>query len=293
MTDDGSPAAGFDRRVGFVGLGNIGQPMALALVEGGFDVTVLDVREDATRPCAQAGARVASSPREVAEDCDVVAIAVVDDAQVESVVAGGDGLLATARAGSLVVLHSTLLPATVLSLSEQAAAAGVALVDAPVSGGDTAAREGALTVMVGGDEADVERCRPLFDTIGEHTLVMGPVGAGAATKLAQQLMIYCNQLAALEAMRLATAHGIDEDQLARLARLSTADSWVIRNWGFFDRLMREHPQAGSDDLYRFFSKDLFDVVVTAREDGLSLPLAGVASQLVTPAFKERARQLGI
>lgn len=293
MTDDGAGAAGFEGGVGFVGLGNIGQPMALALVEAGFDLTVLDVREEATRPCAQAGARVAWSPRELAESCEVVAVAVVDDAQAESVVAGEDGLLAATRPGGLVVLHSTLLPATVLSLSQRAAAAGVAVVDAPVSGGDAAAREGALTVMVGGDEADVERCRPLFDVIGGHTLVMGPVGAGAATKLAQQLMIYCNQLAALEAMRLAGAHGIDEEQLARLARLSTADSWVIRNWGFFDRLMREHPQAGSDELYRFFSKDLFDVVVTAREDGLSLPLAGLASQLVRPAFQERARWLGI
>ncbi|MDP8977182.1 MAG: NAD(P)-dependent oxidoreductase [Actinomycetota bacterium] len=293
MTDDGAGAAGFEGRVGFVGLGNIGQPMALALVEAGFEVTVLDVREEATRPCAEAGARVASSPREVAESCELVAVAVVDDAQVESVVAGEDGVLAAARPGGLVVLHSTLLPATVLSLSQRCAGAGVGVVDAPVSGGDAAAREGALTVMVGGDEADIERCRPLFDAIGEHTLVMGPVGAGAATKLAQQLMIYCNQLAALEAMRLAGAHGIDEERLARLAQLSTADSWVIRNWGFFDRLMREHPQAGSDELYRFFSKDLFDVVVTAREDGLSLPLAGVASQLVRPAFQQRARQLGI
>lgn len=279
-----APATG---TAGMIGLGNIGQPMALTLLRSGFSVVVHDVRQEPTEPCREAGARVASWPREVAEKCDVVGVAVVDDAQLREVVLGQDGLLAASRSGLVIVVHSTVLPGTVQDLAERAAEHGCALVDAPVSGGDMGAREGTLTVMVGGNSGDIARCRPYLEAIGRRIDIMGEISAGAATKLALQLMTYCNQLAALEAVRLAAASGIDEAALMDLAGFTTADSWMVRNWGFFDRLMREHRLAGTEEMYRFFGKDLFDVVLAAREANVSVPVAAVAGQSLAGSFKER------
>ncbi|MQA86541.1 MAG: NAD-binding protein [Streptosporangiales bacterium] len=277
--------------VGFIGLGNIGGPMALTLLRSGHQVWVYDVRPEAVGPCVAAGARAAAAPREIAAECDLVGVAVLSDAQVEDVVAGEDGLLDAAGPGKVVVVHSTVLPRTVVDLDERAARAGVGLVDAPVSGGDMAARAGTLTVMAGGRPEDLERCRPYFTAIGERVDLVGGVGSGAAMKLALQLMTYCNQLAVLESTRLAEAYGIEESKLVDLATATTADSWIIRNWGFFDRLMREHRLAGSDEMYQIFGKDLFDVVLAAREAGVSLPVAGLSAQALASSFRSRYESL--
>lgn len=273
--------------VGFIGLGNIGEPMAITLVRAGFDVRVYDVRSEAVDACVAAGAQAAGSPRDVGAACDLVGIAVLNDEQVVETVAGPDGVFAGARPDTVAVVHSTVLPGTIGTLATAAAPGPFSVVDAPVSGGDMGARAGTLTVMAGGAEAAVERCRPYFAAIGERVDVMGEAGAGAAAKLALQLMTYVNQLAALESVRLADAYGISEDRLMDLATTTTADSWIIRNWGFFDRLLREHRHAGSDEVYQNYGKDLFDVMVAARESGVSLPVAGVAAQALRPSFKER------
>lgn len=277
--------------VGFVGLGNIGQPMALTLLKAGYEVWVYDVRPEAVQPCVAAGARAAATPREIASGCDLVGVAVLSDTQVMDVTVGDDGLLAGSEAGPVIVVHSTVLPATVADLDARAADVGAGLVDAPVSGGDMGARAGTLTVMAGGRPEHLERCRSYFAAIGERVDVVGGVGAGAAAKLALQLMTYCNQLAALESVRLADAYGIEEGALVDLATATTGDSWIIRNWGFFDRLMREHRLAGSDEMYQIYGKDLFDVVVAAREAGVSLPVAGVAAQALAPSFRARYESL--
>lgn len=278
-------------KIGFIGLGNIGAPMATTLVRAGFEVHVYDVRAEAVDKCVAAGAHAAASPREIGTVCEVVGIAVLNDAQVTETVTGSDGVLAAARPGTVAVVHSTVLPGTVTALAREAARDGFSVVDAPVSGGDMGARGGTLTVMAGGDQAALERCRPYFAAIGERVDLMGEPGAGAAAKLALQLMTYCNQLAALESVRLAEAHGIEEGRLVDLATATTGDSWIIRNWGFFDRLLREHRSAGSDEVYQNYGKDLFDVIVAARETGVSLPVAGVAAQALRPSFKQRYESL--
>src|SRR5262245_33758101 len=145
-------------RVGFVGLGSIGQPMARRLLVGGLETTVFDLADSAVAALVAAGARGAASPRDVAAAADVIGVCVRDDADVRAVVLGADGLLAGAAPGSVVAIHSTILPRTVREVGAAAAARGVGVVDACVTGGPMGAERGTLTYMVGGDPAHLERC---------------------------------------------------------------------------------------------------------------------------------------
>ena len=146
-------------RVGFIGLGNIGKPMARRLVEGGLDTTVFDVAAEPMAELEAAGARAAASPRALAGRCDVIGLCVRDDADVREVVLGENGLLAGAAKGTVVAVHSTVLPSTVEEVGEHATATGVRVVDACITGGESGAEQGTLTYMVGGTAEDLERCR--------------------------------------------------------------------------------------------------------------------------------------
>ncbi len=220
------------KRVGFIGLGNIGKPMAVNLVRAGFDVTVYDVRTESLRDVGALGAIVVHSSREVAERSDVVSIAVLDDAQVEAVILGqgeDDGLLAALKPGSIIVVHSTVSPQICQSLATRVEQKGVRFLDAPVSGAERGASDGTLTLLVGGSAADIDRCRPLFDVIGDQVFHLGKVGAGQAAKLCNNVMFTINLLIAEEALGLARAAGIDENQMLEIVRASTGNSWVIQN----------------------------------------------------------------
>jgi len=180
---------------------------------------VCDVRPEATDPF-RPGARVAPSPNEVAARCDVVVVAVVDDAQVRSVVTGPDGLLSAGRPGVAVVLLSTVSRDTVVEVAAEADRHGVSLVDCGVSGGPRAAAEGELVCMVGGSPEAVARVRPVLDVLGSLVLHMGPLGAGLSAKLARNLVQYGSWLAAYEAQVLAEAAGIPLPLLAQAIRES-------------------------------------------------------------------------
>jgi 3-hydroxyisobutyrate dehydrogenase len=158
--------------VGFVGLGNIGRPMVQALLNAGWDVAVLDRVPDRADELADAGASVAKSPTDLA-DCEILVLAVPDDAAVESVLEGPDGWLEQSREGRTVIVHSTVLPETAARLSQVCADRGVGLLDAPVSGGADRAEKGDLTIMIGGDADVVERVRPLLDSEGSQVLIVG------------------------------------------------------------------------------------------------------------------------
>jgi 3-hydroxyisobutyrate dehydrogenase-like beta-hydroxyacid dehydrogenase len=278
-------------RVGFVGLGNIGTPIALSLLRGGFAVTVRDVRREAAAECIGAGADFASDNAALA-GCSLIGIAVVNDAQLlDLTLTPGTGLIDSVPVGTTLIIHSTVLPKTVITVAEAGAAQGVRVIDAQISGGDLRAREGDLAVMVGGPLEDFERCQGYFDAMGRRAVHMGALGSGAGAKIAVQMMTFGNWIAAMEAMRLARALGIEESALADLATDATSDSWVIRTWGNYDRLMREHRLAGSPDLYRMFDKDLFNAVALGRELDIELPLTAVGSAALAPAVKERMAAL--
>ena len=202
-------------RVGFVGVGNMGGSMAANALAAGHDVTVCDARPDAIDALAALGARPAATPGEVATDAEVVSIVVMNVAQVEAVTAGSEGIFTTARAGTVVAVHSTVHPRVVHAVAARAPE-GVDVLDAPISGGVQGARAATLCIMVGGDADAFARARPVFDALGNLVLRVGPLGTGLAAKLARNLVGYVTLLGAAEGNALGTAAGIDLDALYRI-----------------------------------------------------------------------------
>jgi 3-hydroxyisobutyrate dehydrogenase len=274
--------------VGFVGLGNIGQPMTRALLRAGFEVAVLDTAPEKAEACVEEGARAVTGPEDLA-DCAVVALAVPDDDAVEKVLCGS-GLLAALASDAIVIVHSTILPATARRLAGVAGERGLGLLDAPVSGGAERALAGELTVMVGGEAAVVERARPALDAVGSDVRHVGPSGAGSAVKLANQLMMLSALAGAHEALDLARAYDVDERVVLEAVATSTGDSWVARNWGFFDDVARAYDEGGTPVRERPWSKDLWDVVAAARAADVAVPVAGVLAQLLAARVEDHARR---
>ena len=204
---------------GVIGLGEIGGGIAGNLMKAGVTLSVCDVREEATAPYRD-GAHVAASPRDLAERCDVVIVAVLNDAQVRAVLEGGDGVFAAARDGSTVVVVSTISTPTVTDLRTAGAAHGVTVIDCGVSGGTQGAADGELVCMVGGTEGEVDRVRPLLDVFSRLVLHMGPPGTGLSAKLARNVVQYGSWLAAQEAQELAEAAGVDLLKLGEAIRVS-------------------------------------------------------------------------
>jgi 3-hydroxyisobutyrate dehydrogenase len=209
-------------RVGYIGLGNMGAPMATRLLEWPGGLTVCDVRPEAVDPLAQAGAAVAATPAQLAEDAAVISVTVLDDAQVREVVDGAQGILRTAAAGTVIAVHSTISDETAVELAARCGELGVEFVDAPVSGGAAAANKGSLAVMVGGADAAFAAVREPFGCWADLVVHAGPVGAGTRMKLARNLLHFVSFTAAAEAQRLAEAAGLDLTDLGKVVRHSDA-----------------------------------------------------------------------
>jgi 3-hydroxyisobutyrate dehydrogenase-like beta-hydroxyacid dehydrogenase len=276
-------------RAGFIGLGNIGKPMAKRLVTGGLATTVFDVAAAAAAELKAAGATAASSPCDVAKASDVVGVCVRDDADVAAVFGGPDGLLAGAHPGLVVAIHSTVLPRTVREHGEAAAAVGVGVVDACVTGGAVGAEQGRLTYMVGGDAAHVERCRPAFETSAERIVHTGPLGSGAGVKLCNNLMTYLGFLAAFEATLLARRTGLSGQALEEVTRANGNMTAQMSAFLMLHRVPAEQrADAGFQDLLRSFTtlaeKDLAVTLAFAREHGVALPATALCQQLMARVY---------
>ena len=205
-------------RAGFIGLGNIGKPLASHLVPAGFATTVYDIAPEPMQELVEAGATQARSPREVAESADVIGICVPADEHVRTLMSGDDGILAGAAAGSVIAIHSTVLPSTVEEIAELARSRDVAVLDACVTGGDQRAAEGVVTYLVGGDEAALEKARPFLDASSEKVIHAGPVGHGARLKLCINVLTYVQFAAANEALNLAMASGLPAEVFEEAGR---------------------------------------------------------------------------
>jgi 3-hydroxyisobutyrate dehydrogenase-like beta-hydroxyacid dehydrogenase len=271
--------------VGFIGLGQIGAPMAGQLVDWPDGLHVFDVREEAMAPFVEQGATAARSVAELGAACDVVSVMVLDDGQVRAVVAE---LLTTARPGTVVAVHSTIRPETAEELVVTAAESQVDLLDVPVSGGFIGAHDGTLAAMVGGDRAAYERAKPVFARWATVTVHMGPAGAGTRTKLARNLMHFIAYTGAGEAQRLAEAAGLDLGKLARVVRHSDT---VTGGAGAIMVRGTTAPMAPDDGFYEIFrhtrtlgEKDLALALELADELGLDLPLARQALRDFGPSL---------
>jgi 3-hydroxyisobutyrate dehydrogenase-like beta-hydroxyacid dehydrogenase len=269
------------KRIGFIGLGNMGKPMAINLARAGFELTVYDVRAEPLAELAELGAHVADSTHEVGERSDIIQTVVVDATQVEEVMLGNgaeEGALAGASEGAILVIHSTVSPLTCHKIAEAASKQGVYVIDAAVSGAEERSMAGTLTLMVGGDATQVEACRPVFETVGENIFHVGELGQGLAAKLCNNLMCLANMQTVEEALRLATAAGIDEQRMIEISSVSSGDSWALRNALAMRDLLQRHPQ-GVEGTRAIGMKDLSLAAKLARELGLDLP--------VTEFFGER------
>lgn len=284
--------------VGFVGLGNIGFPMARNLATAGFALTVFDVTPGPLERLAAEGAHVATSLREVARQCEIIEVCVRDDAQVEDVLLGRDGLVGAARPGTIVAVHSTIRPRTVARLAERAAAGGVHVLDVPITGAARGAEARTLCYMAGGDAALIERCRPVFETSGARIVHTGALGSGMATKLCNNVMMYLGFLAAFEATVLAEGAGLSEEALRSVTE---ANGVMTRPMLYYlDLRKRVLAGTGGDALQEqlekitdLAEKDLAIAIEFGRELGLSLPGAAMCEQLMATVYglKERRRTL--
>jgi 3-hydroxyisobutyrate dehydrogenase-like beta-hydroxyacid dehydrogenase len=207
-----------DVKLGYIGLGNMGAPMAKRLVEWPGGVTVFDVRADAMTPLAELGATLADSVADVAT-ADIICVTVLNDAQVREVV--GE-LAAHVKPGTVVAIHSTISPETAIELANELQPNDIHVVDAPVSGGGAAADKGELAVMVGADREVYERIKPAFKQFASMVIHAGEPGAGTRMKLARNMLTFTGYAAACEAMKLAEAAGIDLAQLGRVVRHTDA-----------------------------------------------------------------------
>ena len=257
------------RRVGFLGLGIMGAPMAGRLVAAGFEVAVWNRTATRAEPLVAAGARRAADPAEAARGAELVISVVTDAPDVEAVLLG-DGAAAGAPGGCLFVDMSTIDPEAARSIGGRLAERGLAFLDAPVTGGDVGARAGTLSIMVGGAEGDLAQARPVFEHLGKRITHCGPLGAGQAMKACNQIMGALNLLGVVEAMHLAEANGVDRLQLVEALSAGAAGSWALEKLG---------PRMAVGDfapgfMIRLMQKDLRIVQDVAARAGL--PLEGTA-----------------
>jgi 3-hydroxyisobutyrate dehydrogenase-like beta-hydroxyacid dehydrogenase len=214
-------------KVGFIGLGNMGNPMALNVLRAGHELTVYDVRREVTRNLEEAGAKWAGSAKEVAAQSEVVLTSLPGPPEVEAVVGGSDGIFAGLGAGRAYIDMSTNSPTTTRRLAAEAEKKGLVLLDAPVTGGVPRARNATLSVFVGGERAHFERFQPLLSKIGSNVFHMGPVGCGNVTKLVNNMMAFINLMGACEGLAIGTKAGVDPQALLDAIKTGSGNSLIL------------------------------------------------------------------
>lgn len=274
------------QKVGFIGLGAMGRPMASNVLKAGYELTVFDVVKTAVEQMAEQGAKTAATPCEVAERCDVVLISLPNAKIVEAVMTGEDGLLAGAHKGQIFIDLSSVTPEHTRRMAKLAESKGVEYMDAPISGGVAGATSGTLTIMVGGSERALAQSQAILQVIGKKIFHAGSVGAGDAVKLVNNLLLGINMAAVAEAMTLGVKAGLDPKVLLEIISVSSGRSYALEAKvpGFILKGNFE-PGFAVDLQY----KDLEMAVQTGKELGMPLLLTNVAQQVYETA---KAKGLG-
>ena len=271
-------------RVGFIGLGNQGKPIAAHLAPAGFETSVYDIDEGPVQELVAGGAKAAANPRALGANADVVGICVPEDAHVLAVALGEDGLVAGMGEGGVILIHSTVLPETALQVAEAAGAKGVAVMDACVTGGAARAANRQITYLVGGPEAALERARPYLEATSEVPIIhAGELGNGAKLKLCINLITYIQWAAAYESMHLAKAIGLPQEVLEAAGRANGQITDLMIAYLAAHKAPAEAKQSeGFQSLMRghmnIAEKDLAWVLQLARKAGVSLPVGSLVSQ---------------
>ncbi|MGE3819332.1 MAG: NAD(P)-dependent oxidoreductase [Isosphaeraceae bacterium] len=272
-------------RIGWIGTGVMGVSMCGHLMAAGYETTVFNRTASRTKPLADRGAKVAGSPKEVAQASDVIFSIVGYPADVRDVTLGADGSLAGARPGAVLVDMTTSEPALAVEIFEAAKAKGVASVDAPVSGGDVGAKEARLSIMIGGEAQTVQSLMPLFETMGKTIVHQGAAGAGQHTKMVNQILIATNMIGVCEALLYGHKAGLDLETVLQSVGSGAAGSWSLNNLG--PRMMAGNFEPGF--YVEHFLKDMGIALSEAKRLGLALPGLALAEQLYRAV---RAQGLG-
>ena len=214
-------------RIGFIGLGIMGSPMAKNLINSDYEVCAYDIIEDNLNKVVASGAKKACCPKEVSENSDIVIVMVQNSPQSENAVLGGEGALEGASKGDLIIDMSSISPLVSQKISKECTKSGVNFLDAPVSGGEPGAIEGTLAIMTGGSSSDFERAQPIFDVLGASSVLCGDVGAGNFTKLANQMIVGANIHILSEALTLTTKAGLDPETVFNAIKGGLAGSNVM------------------------------------------------------------------
>ena len=255
-------------RVGFIGLGRMGNPMVRNLLKGGFDVVVNDIVESAVREVEGMGAVRAGSPVEVAKESEIVLTCLPTVKSVEEVYLGQNGLVNAVRKGQIVADHSTVNLRTSKRMKQEIEAKGAVFLDAPISGGPEGAQEATLSIMVGGDEEAFEKAKPAFEAMGRLVRRMGPSGAGTVTKLVNQLLTAVHIVSAGEALVLGTKAGVNPKDLLDVLMVSYGYSKQLERLGAM-ALARDFTPGGPNHI---INKDITCALELGQDVGSPTPL---------------------
>lgn len=264
-------------KVAFIGMGTMGVPMALNLLKAGFSVTVHNRTRDREMSVAEAGAQRAESPQAAAMGADVVLTCVSDTPDVEAVLVGPQGVIHGAQPGAIAIDLSTISPMATVALAQVLGQRGVTLLDAPVSGGSEGAKQGTLSIMVGGDAEAFARARPVLAAIGRTITHLGPSGSGQITKAINQVIVAGTYWAVAEGITLGLKAGLDMDQVVQAVGGGAAGSWGLTNRSG-NMIVNEYPLGFR---VRLHQKDLKIALDAAQKLGVALPMAAFVDQAET------------
>jgi len=264
-------------QVAFIGMGTMGLPMALNLLQAGHQVTVHNRTREWELPAEKAGARRAATPADAAREAEITITCVSDTPDVEHLVLGPDGVIHGARSGSLVIDMSTISPSATKEIAAALAAKDIRMLDAPVSGGSEGAEQGTLSIMIGGDADDVATATPVLEAMGKTLSHVGPIGAGQLTKAINQIVVAGTYWSVAEGVALGVKAGLDMENVVKAVGGGAAGSWAMVNRSG-NMIKNDYPLGFKVELHR---KDLNIALAVARELGVTLPVAAFIEQVET------------
>lgn len=267
-----------DTRIGFIGMGLMGIPMSLRLLDAGLELSVWNRNPSKCEPVARQGARVAGSIAELVENSDIIFTCVTDTAAIEAIVFGADGIADHARSAQVLIDCSSIDPAATRDMAARLKSrSGVEWIDAPVSGGVAGAEQGTLAVMAGGDPSVLDRVRPVLSPLAQRVTHMGPTGSGQVTKICNQMLVSCNVLVMAEVMALAERSGVEAANIPEALKGGFADSIPLQLTG---------PRMANRDFeaikwhVKTLLKDLDMANALAKTMGSAVPMAGLGAELM-------------
>lgn len=266
-----------EKYTGFIGLGEMGKPMAKNLISAGYRLVVYDINHVPVRELESIGAKAASSPKEVAQNADIIITMVRDAVQTEEVLFGSNGIAEGVKSKCVVLLMSTIDPLSCKKFEGRLQEMGVDMVDAPVSGAKAGAEAGTLTIMVGGSAEAIEKARPYFEVMGKNIIYLGGVGTAQAAKLVNNLLLAANLMAAEEAFTLGLKAGLKVEEIQKVLSVSTGGSWVANNWAMSRTWWETDKPGGTLDVLR---KDVWTGLSLAKEYRMALPMCALGYQLM-------------